>query len=48
MRALAEESARQQNIINLAQDRASFELKKILLQLGFAHVTIEFNATPND
>jgi hypothetical protein len=48
LRKSAEEAAKQQNILTLAQDRASFELKKILLQLGFTRVNIQFSESGND
>jgi hypothetical protein len=43
LRTTAEASARQQGIIKMAQDRASFELQKILLQFGYNKVTVQFN-----
>lgn len=43
MRVSAEASAREQNIIKLAQDRASFELQKVLQLLGYNNVTVQFN-----
>ena len=43
LQTTAEASARQQNIIKLAQDRASFELQKVLLLLGYNNVTVQFN-----
>lgn len=48
LRKSAEQSAIQQNILAMAQDRASLELKKILLQLGFTKVNIEFSGSAND
>lgn len=48
LRKSAEVAAKQQNIINMAQDRASFELKKLLLQLGFTRVNIQFTGSAND
>ncbi len=44
----AETSALQQGIIKMAQDRASFELQKILLKLGFTNTSIEFNEAYDD
>jgi hypothetical protein len=41
-------SARQQGIIKMAQDRASFELRKVLLTLGYPNVTIQFNEAYDD
>jgi hypothetical protein len=41
-------SARQQGIIKMAQDRASFELKKVLLAMGYTNVTIQFNEAYDD
>jgi hypothetical protein len=43
LRTTAEASAREQNIIKMAQDRASFELQKVLLLLGYNNVTVQFN-----
>jgi hypothetical protein len=43
LQTTAEASARQQDIIKLAQDRASFELQKVLLLLGYNNVTVQFN-----
>lgn len=48
LRKSAEDAAKQQNILGLAQDRASFALKKILLQLGFTRVNVQFAASAND
>jgi hypothetical protein len=47
LRKIAEESARQEGILKNAEDRASFELQKILLKLGFTNVTINF-VMPDD
>ncbi len=44
----AEKSALQQGIIKMAQDRASFELQKILLKLGFTNTNIEFKEAYDD
>ena len=44
----AEATASKQGIIKLAQDRASFELQKFLLKLGFTDVTVEFNEAYDD
>jgi hypothetical protein len=48
LRKSAEISARKQNIIKLAQDRASFEIQKLLLKLGYTNVTIQFNEAYDD
>jgi hypothetical protein len=48
LRKSAEAAAKQQNILGLAEDRASFELKKILLQLGFSKVNVVFSEAGND
>ncbi len=44
----AEKSALQQGIIAMAQDRATFELQKILLKLGFTNTNVEFNEAYDD
>jgi hypothetical protein len=44
----AQASALQQGIVKMAQDRASFELQKILLKLGFTNVNVEFNEAYDD
>lgn len=43
LRNSAEAAALQQDILKMAQDRASFELQKVLLRLGFSNVTVQFN-----
>ena len=43
LRESAEASARQQEIIKMAQDRASFELQKLMLLLGYTKVNIQFH-----
>jgi hypothetical protein len=48
IRDLAEKTARDQNIISMAEDRASFELKKLLVKFGFSRVTIKFISTSGD
>jgi hypothetical protein len=45
---IAEASALQQGIIKMAQDRASFELQKTLVQMGFTNVTVTFNESFDD
>ncbi len=44
----AQASALQQGIIKMAQDRASFELQKILLKLGFTNTNIVFKEAYDD
>ena len=48
LRKIAETSASKQGIIKMAQDQASFELRKVLLQLGFTNVTVIFNEAYDD
>ena len=48
LQKVAEASALKQGIIKMAQDRASFELQKILLPLGFTNVNVEFNEAYDD
>ena len=45
---IAQASAMQRGIIKMAQDRASFELQKTLLQMGFTSVTVQFNEAYDD
>jgi len=40
---IAETSANQKDIIKLAQDRASFELQKMLLTMGYTKVTVLYD-----
>ncbi len=40
---IAETSANQKDILRLAQDRASFELQKMLLTLGYTKVTVLYD-----
>ncbi len=42
---VAETSANQKDILKLAQDRASFELQKMLLTLGYTKVTVLYDET---
>ncbi len=42
---IAETSANQKDILKLAQDRASFELQKMLLTLGYTKVTVLYDQT---
>lgn len=42
LRNTAEQSALQQGIITMAEDQASFEVRKILLLLGYTNVTVQF------
>jgi hypothetical protein len=42
LRNIALDSALQQGIITMAEDQASFEVRKILLLLGFTNVTVQF------
>ncbi len=44
----AQATALQQGIIKMAQDRASFELQKILLKLGFTNTNIVFKEAYDD
>ncbi len=48
LRKNAETSAYSQGIIKMAQDQASFELRKVLLQLGFTDVNVVFNEETNE
>lgn len=48
LRKNAETSAYKQGIIQMAQDQASFELRKVLLQLGFSNVNIVFSEASNE
>jgi hypothetical protein len=40
---IAENSAIQKDILKLAQDRASFELQKLLLKMGYTKVTVLYD-----
>ena len=42
---IAETSANEKDILKLAQDRASFELQKMLLTLGYTKVTVLYDQT---
>ena len=44
---IAESSANQKEILKLAQDRASFELQKMLLKLGYTKVNILYDDSYN-
>lgn len=48
LQKVAEKSAKDQQIIKLAQDRAAFELQKVLLTLGFSNVTVQFDEAYGD
>ena len=48
LRNSAENSALEEGIIKMAQDQASFEVRKILLMLGFTNVTVEFKEASGD
>ena len=48
LRSSAETSARRLGILEQAQDRAAFEMKKLLLQLGYANVTIQFKESVDE
>ena len=48
LRTSAENSALEEGIIKMAQDQASFEVRKILLMLGFTNVTVEFKEATDD
>jgi len=45
---IVEASAIQQGIIKMAQDQARFVLQKVLLELGFTNVTVQFNESYDD
>jgi hypothetical protein len=42
---IVETSANQQDILKLAQERASFELQKMLLTMGYARVNVKYDDT---
>ena len=48
LQKIAETSARQQGIIKMAQDRAGFEIQKVLLKLGYSDVIVQFNEAYDD
>lgn len=41
LQKISEQAALQKEILGMAQDRASFELQKLLLNMGFSRVTIQ-------
>jgi hypothetical protein len=48
LRTIAEQSALQQGIIKMAEDQASFEMRKIMLLLGYTNVTVQFKEATGD
>ena len=48
LRNIAEQSALRQGILKMAEDQASFELRKILLLLGYTNVTVQFKEVTGD
>lgn len=48
IRAMVEESAKQNEILQQAQERAAFELQRLLMSMGYAKVNVIFNTSYNE